>query len=286
MNSVISINNISKAFGSKKVLENISFDLYENEIIGLVGLNGAGKSTLISIILGLLKSDDGLVNLNSKKVGAILQEVSMPAQIKVYEFIEMVMKFAVNPKSLEEVLEISDLQNEHNSFCDKLSGGQQRRLQFALAIASNPKVLILDEPTVGMDFKSKEKFLKYLKEVSTTTSIILSSHDFSEIQTVATRVVVLNKAQIIYDKKAEDIEYSKVLKIGLNKIDLSILENKEVELSKYEVQGKDVLIYSSDMKLLIRQLSGFGISFDDFEITNTKLENIINIIINSEVCYE
>lgn len=182
MDSLITINNINKSFESKKILSNISFNLYKKETVALVGLNGAGKSTLISILLGLTKSNSGSINLNSTEIGVMLQEVSMPSQLKVYELLEMVIKFSKNPKNLSEVLEISNLQKQKNLFCSNLSGGQQRQLQFALAISNNPQLLILDEPTVGMDFKAKKNFFKYLKSISNDVSILLTSHDFGEIE--------------------------------------------------------------------------------------------------------
>lgn len=288
MDSLITINNIDKSFGSKQILSNVSFNLYKKQIVGLVGLNGAGKSTLISILLGLIKPDNGSINFNSTEIGVMLQEVSMPSQIRVYELIDMVIKFSKNPKTLSEILEISNLQKQKNLFCSNLSGGQQRQLQFALAISNNPQLLILDEPTVGMDFKAKKNFFNYLKSISNDVSILLTSHDFGEIEELSNRILILNNSQIICDKKAKEISNIsfKILKISLDKIDLDLLDKRIITYSKYKIHNEYIEIYTKDITTSIKQLSHVGLSFNDFEIINLKLDEVITNIIDGGVYHE
>lgn len=289
MDYLISINNINKSFGTKKILNDISFDISKKDIVGLIGLNGAGKSTLISIILGLIAPDSGSISLNSSLViGSMQQEVNLPEYIKVFELIQMITKFSKNPKTVNEILDITNLQPLKNTICTKLSGGQKRQLQFALAIANNPNLLILDEPTVGMDFITKKNFFKYLNNISNNISIILTSHDLTEFQEFCNRIIILNDSKIIYDKKSNEVSDSlpKILKISLNKLDLNILKTKNLAFSKYEVYNEYIEIYSNNIDLLITQLSQFHICLNDFEILNIKLEKIIENILNKEVAYE
>ena len=200
----------------------------------------------------------------------------------------MITKFSKNPKTVNEILDITNLQPLKNTICTKLSGGQKRQLQFALAIANNPNLLILDEPTVGMDFITKKNFFKYLNNISNNISIILTSHDLTEFQEFCNRIIILNDSKIIYDKKSNEVSDSlpKILKISLNKLDLNILKTKNLAFSKYEVYNEYIEIYSNNIDLLITQLSQFHICLNDFEILNIKLEKIIENILNKEVAYE
>lgn len=288
MDSLITLNNISKSFGTRKILNNISFNISKRETIGLIGLNGTGKSTLISIIVGLLKPDSGTVNLNSTEIGIMFQDVSTPSQIKVFELIEMVIKFSKNPKTLSEVLKISNLQDKKNRFCSDLSGGQKRQLQFALAIANNPQLLILDEPTVGMDFKAKQNFFNYLKSISNDVSIILTSHDFEEINELSDRILILKDSQIICNEQYKEISTtsSRILKFPKDKIDLDILTASNLPFFKYKVYGEYIELYSEDINSLVKSLIQLGFSFNDFEITHIKLEEIIGSYLDKEVHHE
>lgn len=236
VNNVFEISNITKSFKNKQILKGIDLVVNKGDIIGLLGLNGEGKSTLIKIILGILSQDSGEVKRNfeiKSDVGVMLQEISMPEKMKVYEWLDMVKRFSTNSKSVESVLDSVNLRTVKNKYCDSLSGGQQRRVQFATAIINNPKVLILDEPTVGMDVVSKKAFWETLNTFSFSKdlTIILISHDMEEVSEFCNRVLVLSKGLLVSDSKMTKVQ-DKIEKRSSYSVDKSQITQKQLEVIK------------------------------------------------------
>lgn len=234
VNNVFEISNITKSFKNKQILKGVDLIVNRGDIIGLLGLNGEGKSTLIKIILGILSQDYGEVKRNfdiKSDVGVMLQEISMPEKMKVYEWLDMVKCFSTNSKSVESVLDSVNLRTVRNKYCDSLSGGQQRRVQFATAIINNPKVLILDEPTVGMDVVSKKAFWETLNTFSFSKdlTIILISHDMEEVAEFCNRVLILSKGLLVSDSKMTDIQ-DRIEKNSSYSIDKSQITQEQLEV--------------------------------------------------------
>ena len=236
VNNVFEISNITKSFKNKQILKGVDLVVNKGDIIGLLGLNGEGKSTLIKIILGILSQDSGEVKRNfeiKSDVGVMLQEISMPEKMKVYEWLDMVKRFSTNSKSVESVLDSVNLRTVKNKYCDSLSGGQQRRVQFATAIINNPKVLILDEPTVGMDVVSKKAFWETLNTFSFSKdlTIILISHDMEEVSEFCNRVLILSKGLLVSDSKMTNVQ-DKIEKRSSYSVDKSKITQKQLEVIK------------------------------------------------------
>lgn len=236
VNNVFEISNITKSFNNKQILKGVDLVVNKGDIIGLLGLNGEGKSTLIKIILGILSQDSGEVKRNfeiKSDVGVMLQEISMPEKMKVYEWLDMVKRFSTNSKSVESVLDSVNLRTVKNKYCDSLSGGQQRRVQFATAIINNPKVLILDEPTVGMDVVSKKAFWETLNTFSFSKdlTIILISHDMEEVSEFCNRVLILSKGLLVSDSKMTNVQ-DKIEKRSSYSVDKSQITQKQLEVIK------------------------------------------------------
>ena len=236
VNNVFEISNITKSFKNKQILKGVDLVVNKGDIIGLLGLNGEGKSTLIKIILGILSQDSGEVKRNfdiKSDVGVMLQEISMPEKMKVYEWLDMVKRFSTNSKSVESVLDSVNLRTVKNKYCDSLSGGQQRRVQFATAIINNPKVLILDEPTVGMDVVSKKAFWETLNTFSFSKdlTIILISHDMEEVSEFCNRVLILSKGLLVSDSKMTNVQ-DKIEKRSSYSVDKSQITKKQLEVIK------------------------------------------------------
>ncbi|MFS1664604.1 ABC transporter ATP-binding protein [Streptococcus sp. zg-JUN1979] len=233
MNNVVEISNITKSFKNKPILKGVDLVVNKGDIIGLLGLNGEGKSTLIKIILGILPQDYGEIKRNfeiKSDVGVMLQEISMPEKMKVYEWLDMVKRFSTHFKSVESVLDSVNLRTVKNKYCDSLSGGQQRRVQFATAIINNPKVLILDEPTVGMDVVSKKVFWEMLNTFSfrKDLTIILISHDMEEVAEFCNRVLILSKGLLVSDSKMTNVQ-DKIEKRSSYSIDKSQITQEQLE---------------------------------------------------------
>lgn len=244
VNNVFEISNITKSFKNKQILKGVDLIVNRGDIIGLLGLNGEGKSTLIKIILGILSQDYGEVKRNfdiKSDVGVMLQEISMPEKMKVYEWLDIVKCFSTNSKSVESVLDSVNLRTVRNKYCDSLSGGQQRRVQFATAIINNPKVLILDEPTVGMDVVSKKAFWETLNTFSFSKdlTIILISHDMEEVAEFCNRVLILSKGLLVSDSKMTDIQ-DRIEKNSSYSIDKSQITQEQLEVvTKFSFEETD-----------------------------------------------
>lgn len=254
VNNVFEISNITKSFKNKQILKGVDLIVNRGDIIGLLGLNGEGKSTLIKIILGILSQDYGEVKRNfdiKSDVGVMLQEISMPEKMKVYEWLDMVKCFSTNSESVESILDSVNLRTVRNKYCDSLSGGQQRRVQFATAIINNPKVLILYEPTVGMDVVSKKAFWETLNTFSFSKdlTIILISHDMEEVAEFCNRVLILSKGLLVSDSKMTDIQ-DRIEKNSSYSIDKSQITQEQLEVvTKFSFEETD-----SEMKFTYQMI--------------------------------
>ncbi|EIK0278158.1 ABC transporter ATP-binding protein [Staphylococcus pseudintermedius] len=208
MGNIFEINDVSKTFGKNKVLDAVDLSVNQGEIVGLLGLNGQGKSTLIKIVLGLLKQNSGKVIKNidfKQQCGVVLQEVAMPEKMKVKEWLELLKSYSEHQQDTDDILKEVDLVKEKNQYCTRLSGGQKRRLQYAVALVNCPQFLVLDEPTTGMDVASKELFWEHVrsKVEEEKMSVLLISHDLEEIAAFATRIVILHKGKIVLNEQVE-----------------------------------------------------------------------------------
>ncbi|MET3289024.1 UNVERIFIED_CONTAM: ABC-2 type transport system ATP-binding protein [Brevibacillus sp. OAP136] len=218
MNHVIELDRVSKHFGEKKSVDGISLQIEAGSVVALLGPNGAGKTTTVSLLLGLMKPTAGSVRLLGgspkdasvrERVGAMLQEGSVIDDLKVEETIRLFRSYYNNPLSTDELLAISSLQKERNQFATALSGGQRRRLSFALAMAGNPDVIFLDEPTVGMDISSRTLFWETIRSFAGSgRTIIVTTHYLEEADGIADRVVIMNQGRVMADGTIEQIRES------------------------------------------------------------------------------
>jgi ABC-2 type transport system ATP-binding protein len=217
MENVVEIKGLTKIFKDKKAVDNVSFSIKHGEIVAILGPNGAGKSTTMLMMLGLLHPTNGetkLFNSDAKekkvreKIGVMLQEVSLMDGVKVREIIHLFRSYYPNPLPMEQLISLTGLSNEDlNKRTEKLSGGQKRRVGFALALAGNPDLLFFDEPTVGMDISGRKVFWETVRGLSEKgKTIIFSTHYLQEADDVADRIILFNKGKIIADGKPEDIK--------------------------------------------------------------------------------
>ncbi|WP_411955772.1 ABC transporter ATP-binding protein [Cytobacillus oceanisediminis] len=210
LQTIVELRNVTKEFQQKKAVKDVSFSIKQGEMVAILGANGAGKTTTMRMLLGLMKPTRGTVSLFQKnprqkevleKIGGMLQEVSVMDSLKVRELIQLIQSYYQNPIELTTLLELTGLQEEDwNQRTEKLSGGQKRRLNFALALAGNPDLLFLDEPTVGMDVTSREQFWKKMKELNRQgKTILFTTHYLQEADEVAGRIIMINKGEVVGD---------------------------------------------------------------------------------------
>lgn len=198
---------VSKRFGRVVALDGVDLEVRPGELLALLGPNGAGKTTSISLMLGLQRPDAGSVCLfgqspqrveTRRAVGVMMQEAALAPELRVHEQIDMVASYYPDPLTPDAVMEMTHTESLKDRPYGKLSAGQKRQVQFGLALCGRPRLLFLDEPTVGLDIQSREMVWATLRElVNDGSSIVLTTHYLEEAEALADRVVVLAKGRMI-----------------------------------------------------------------------------------------
>ena len=285
---VIEIKNINKQINKKRILNNISFDIFEGDCVALIGPNGAGKTTLMNCLLGNKFVDSGSIKINNlqptnkklkKSVNVLPQENVVPQKLKVKELIDFVKKLYRDHLSDEEIDNLLRFDNKlKETFASKLSGGQRRLLSFVLSLIGKPSILFLDEPTAGMDTSTRIRFWEIVNTLKNDgLTIIYSSHYIEEVEHTADRILVLNKGELIRDTtphamRAEEVEKFFTLPIKF----LEVIENNP-EIYNLEIKRDSFNFLTKKTDLIWNTLQKSGCTLNDLEIQNrTLLDSIFN----------
>ena len=285
---VIEIKNINKQINKKRILNNISFDIFEGDCLALIGPNGAGKTTLMNCLLGNKFVDSGSIKINNlqptnnklkKSVNVLPQENVVPQKLKVKELIDFVKKLYKDHLSDEEIDNLLRFDNKlKETFASKLSGGQRRLLSFVLSLIGKPSILFLDEPTAGMDTLTRIRFWEIVNTLKNDgLTIIYSSHYIEEVEHTADRILVLNKGELIRDTtphamRAEEVEKFFTLPIKF----LEVIENNS-EIYNLEIKRDSFNFLTKKTDLIWNTLQKSGCTLNDLEIQNrTLLDSIFN----------
>ena len=217
---MIEVKNLSKSYGDKKAVDNISFKANDGEILGFLGPNGAGKSTTMNILTGYLSSTSGEAYINGKEILedpiAAKKEIGylpefpplyLDMTVKEYLYFVYELKGCKLPRNthLKEICELVKIDNVYNRIIKNLSKGYKQRVRLAQALVGNPNVLILDEPTVGLDPKQIIEIRTLIRKLGKNHTVILSSHILTEVQAVCDRIVVINQGKIVADDTADNL---------------------------------------------------------------------------------
>jgi ABC-2 type transport system ATP-binding protein len=204
---VARLSGVVKRYGSLTALDGVDLVLHRGELLAVLGPNGAGKSTSISLLLGLIRPDGGRVELFGRdpqqiearqRIGVMLQSAMLPLTLRVAELLRLVASYYPHPRSLEESANLAGIGDLLQRPYGKLSGGQQRRVQFALALCGRPELVFLDEPTVGMDIDARQKLWAAMRAlVAEGCSVVLTTHYLEEAEALAQRVVVMGKGRVL-----------------------------------------------------------------------------------------
>ncbi len=217
---MIKVENLVKRFGSIYALNDVSFEIGEGEIVGLLGPNGAGKSTAMNILTGYLSSTSGEVYINGvnmlddpieakKSIGFLPEQPPLYPEMTVLEYLNFVYElksctFERKPH-IDEIISVTKLGEVKDRLIKNLSKGNKQRVGIAQALIGDPKVLIFDEPTVGLDPKQIIAVRNLLRTLARNHTVILSTHILAEVQAVCERVIIINKGKIIADERTDDI---------------------------------------------------------------------------------
>lgn len=204
-----------KRYGKQLALDRLDLQLRSGELLALLGPNGAGKTTAIGLLLGLIAIDEGEVQLFGQSprmlsarrhVGVMLQSAGIPEACKVIELLEVTRGYYAEPRTIADCVALAGLDGLLHRSYGKLSGGQQRRVQFALAICGRPKLLFLDEPTTGLDIEARQGLWKAIRElIGQGCSVLLTTHYLEEAEALADRVVVLGEGRLLAEGSVESI---------------------------------------------------------------------------------
>ena len=219
---MIEVKNVTKKYGKAVAVEDISFTINEGEIVGLLGPNGAGKSTTMNILTGYIEQTAGEVTIEGyntlkkpkkakKQIGYMPEGVPLYTDLTVKEFVTYMAELKqvdrkVRKEKVQKIIEQTGLKEVENKLTKNLSRGYKQRVSMAGALVGEPKILILDEPTVGLDPKQITEIRNLIKELGKTHTVILSSHILSEVSQICNKVIIINKGKIVAIDTPENLE--------------------------------------------------------------------------------
>ena len=210
-NFLLQTKNLTKYFKNQKVINNVSLNIRESTIYGLLGLNGAGKSTVLKMIIGMINPTNGKILFQDRdikqsdllKIGAMIETPAIYGNLTAYENLKIhTLLLSIDEKKINEVLEIVGISKTGKKLASKFSLGMKQRMGIAIALINNPKLLILDEPTNGLDPMGIIEFRNLIKLLSKQgVTVIISSHILSEISQIADDIGIINNGTLAYEKE-------------------------------------------------------------------------------------
>ncbi len=311
---MIEVKNVTKKYGNKIAVDNISFEVKDGEVVGFLGPNGAGKSTTMNMITGFIEPTDGTIMINGndiskkakkakKQIGYMPENVPLYHELTVKEFIKYMaeLKFVKRPErkaEVDKVIKEAGLENVKNRLIRNLSRGYKQRVSLAGALVGNPDVIILDEPTVGLDPKQITEIRGLIKELGKKHTVILSTHILSEVSQICEKVVIINKGKIVAIDTPENLEQKTKEKNGISvtvedpkenmkKLKSKIPEIEKIEMIKDNEDGTKQFVITSKTDIDLRQklfevLPKEEITIFELKKTETSLEDAFIKLIDTE----
>lgn len=299
---MITVDNINKSFNGKKIINDLSFHIPEGEVVGFIGANGAGKSTTIKMLTGTLMSDSGLIfvagvnpfknkKMNLKNIGVVSSIYSSLWQemklIDSFDFSKHMYKltnaqFEESKKYICEKLELNELLNIPVT---ALSLGQRMRAEIGFSLIHNPKVLYLDEATIGLDVENREKVLSFIKEINKekNTTILFTSNILKDIEKICERIIIIDKGIKVYEGKLDKLKkkYASEYVIEIKSNELLLVDFQDLPINKYEIKNNmmkifyrnDIVNSSTIIKHVLKKCF-----IKDINIIEPTLEDIIRKI--------
>jgi len=275
---MITVENLTKKYGDFVALDNISFQLEEKEIVGILGPNGAGKTTLLRILVAFLELDSGEVTIDGlnikdplmqqkikSKIGYLPEHAPLYDDMTVLEYLQFVGKMQGIDTELDEkvfaVIKRCGLKEKKNAEISTLSKGYRQRVGIAQALIHDPKIVILDEPTTGLDPKQRIEIRDLIKEIGKTKTVILSSHILPEVHSTCSRVLILNNGKIKADDTPEGLENmgqaDSRIHIELDRVPENFVSklNAHEMIKGVEVQGNNIVIITENKTDLRREVA-------------------------------
>ncbi|MFF7748041.1 ABC transporter ATP-binding protein [Streptomyces sp. NPDC007971] len=300
---VVGFDQVTKTYGNVKAVDGISLRLYPGETVALLGPNGAGKSTTLDLLLGLKQADGGTVSLFggtpreaivTGRVGAMLQSGGLMDEVTVAELVKLACSLHPKAYKAADVMARAGITQIADRKVNKLSGGQAQRVRFALATAGDSDLIILDEPTTGMDVSARQAFWATMREQADQgRTVLFATHYLEEADAIADRVLVLHRGRLLADGTAAEIK----AKAGARKVSFDLEgETDEAALRALPFltsitvshsasaagSGQTVRIQSSDADATVHALYGLGVFPRNLEVAGLGLEQAFVAITEAE----
>jgi ABC-2 type transport system ATP-binding protein len=286
MNSgpIVTFDNVSKHYGSLKAVDGLSLELHAGETVAFLGPNGAGKSTSLDMLLALRKPTSGKITMfgsdpyhavKSGRVGAMLQSGGLMPEVTVRELVTLVSGFHPRPVPPETIMKRAGITEIAEQRVDRLSGGQTQRVRFALAIAGESELIVLDEPTTAMDVESRQLFWANMKaEAAEGRTVLFATHYLEEADHAADRILVINRGRLLADGTPDEIKQragARRLSFRLDRVDEPFLLGLP-GLASLEVRGNQVYVQATDSDAALYAVLDAGYRPREIEVTSLGLE--------------
>lgn len=312
---MIQVKNVTKKYGSFVAIKNFSFEIKHGEVIGLLGPNGAGKSTTMNMLTGFIEPSEGSITINGndivknaseakKSIGYMPENVPLYLDLTVKEFVKYMaeLKFVCRKeknKQVEEIIKETGLQEVENKLIRNLSRGYKQRVSMAGALVGKPEILILDEPTVGLDPKQIVEIRELIKKLGKDHTVIISSHILSEVSQICEKVIIINKGEIVaidtpnnlenmVDKNNSIIVTVEDSENKMQNLNKKIKQISKIELIKDNQDGtKQYVIYANQnidlRKTLFDVLPKENITIFELRKSEPTLEEAFMKLINKDI---
>lgn len=271
-----------KRYGPLTALDGVDLQLKSGELLALLGPNGAGKTTAIGLLLGLIRADLGTVDLFGmdpqriearRRIGVMLQNAELPPTLRVSELLRLTASYYPAPRTPAESAELAGITDLLQRPYAKLSGGQQRRVQFALALCGRPELLFLDEPTVGMDIEARQNLWTAIRQLlAEGCSVLLTTHYLEEAEALADRVSVMAHGRMIHEGTVDQLRARVALKRIRCRSALSVDTVRDwPEVSEARLQSERLHIAAADAEAVVRRLLHADASLCELEVQRAGL---------------
>lgn len=283
MTDIVRFQDVKKKYGQKEALKGLTFSVRKGELLALLGPNGAGKSTALNLLLGLKSHDSGLVEVFGKcpdsvearhKIGSTLQELSFPSNMTIQELLHFTQSHYQKKGNLDLIVRNLQIENLLKRRAVGMSGGEKRKVGLAMALSGDPELLILDEPTTGMDIESRRDLWRVIEIlVKEGRTIILTTHYLEEVEALAHRVVVIDEGVALFDGTVSEIKS----KVEMKKVKFCTkCKNEELEhfseIIKYTRKSNEVTVLTHNSDAFVRDLIMKNINFHELSIEIASLE--------------
>jgi ABC-2 type transport system ATP-binding protein len=280
--AVARLDHVVKRYGPLVALDGADLVVRRGELLALLGPNGAGKTTAIGLLLGLIRADAGTVELFGqdpqqiearRRIGVMLQDAALPPTLRVGELLRLTASYYPTPRTLAETAELAGVGDLLTRPYAKLSGGQQRRVQFALALCGRPELLFLDEPTVGMDIEARQKLWAAIRQLlAEGCSVLLTTHYLEEAEALADRVCVMSQGRMIHEGTVEALRARVALKRirCLSELTVDIVRGWP-EVNDVWQESERLHITTADAEIVVRRLLDADAQLRELEVQRAGL---------------